>query len=82
MARDLERLKEVLWTQFEKAVEKQPRYEDRQDAGSSTPTNFGIAGRQSIASLAQALVDVERELREREEQKSGFTLVKGPEKQP
>ncbi|MEZ0223686.1 MAG: hypothetical protein ACAH83_03970 [Alphaproteobacteria bacterium] len=63
MARDLERLKEVLWNQFEKAVERQPDYEDRGDSGSSTPSNFAVAGRQSIGTIAQAIVDVEREMR-------------------
>lgn len=67
MARDLNRLKEELWTHFEAAVEKQARYEDSRSSGSSTPSNFGIAGRNSIANLANAIVNVERELREREE---------------
>ena len=75
MARDLERLKEVLWEQFEKAVERQPRYEDCSSAGNSTPSNFAIAGRTSIGTLAQAIVDVEREMREKEQKNSGFTLV-------
>ena len=75
MARDLDRLKEVLWEQFEKAVERQPKYEDSSCSGSSTPTNFAVAGRQSIGVLAQAIVDVEREMREKEEQAHGFRLV-------
>jgi hypothetical protein len=74
MARDLDRLKEVLWAQFEKAVERQQRYEDSSNSGSSTPSNFAIAGRQSIGTLAQAIVDVEREMRERDEQ-GGFKLL-------
>lgn len=67
MARDLNRLKEELWTQFETAVKKQKDYEDRTYSSSSTPSNFGIDGRNSIANLAGAIVNVERELREREE---------------
>lgn len=74
MARDLERLKEVLWDQFEKAVERQPRYEDSSNSGSSTPSNFAIAGRQSIGTLGQAIIDVEREMREREDQTSSLRL--------
>lgn len=75
MARDLYRLKEVLWDQFEKAVERQPKYEDCSSSGTSTPSNFAVAGRQSIGVLAQAIVDVEREMREKEEQANGFRLV-------
>lgn len=67
MARDLNRLKEELWNQFETAVTKQSNYEDSRSSGSSTPSNFGIAGRNSIANLANAIVNVEREMREREE---------------
>ncbi len=74
MARDLDRLKDVLWEQFEKAVDRQPKYEDYSSAGSSTPSNFAIAGRQSIGTLAQAIVDVEREMRERDEQ-GGLRLI-------
>lgn len=75
MARDLERLKEVLWDQFEKAVERQPQYEDRNSTSSSTPSSFAVAGRQSIGTLAQAIVDVEREMRKKEEQANGFRLI-------
>lgn len=67
MARDLNRLKEELWIHFETAVAKQATYEDRSTSGSSTPSNFGIAGRNSIANLANAIVNVERELRARAE---------------
>ena len=74
MERDLDKLREVLWEQFEKAVERQPKYEDYSTAGSSTPSNFAIAGRQSLGTLAQAIVDVEREMREREEQVNGLRL--------
>jgi hypothetical protein len=75
MARDLDRPKEVLWDQFEKAVARQPDYEDYPRAGSSTPSNFAVAGRQSIGTLAQAIVDVEREMRERDEQGNGLKLI-------
>lgn len=63
MARDLERLKEVLWEQFERAVDRQRNYEDSSNSGTSTPSNFAIAGRTSIGTIAQAIVDVEREMR-------------------
>jgi hypothetical protein len=81
MARDLNRLKDVLWDQFEKAVARQPDYEDRYNADSGTPTNFATAGRQAIGTLAQAIVDVEREQRkqsEREEAKNGIRLPGKP----
>ena len=74
MARDLDRLKEVLWEQFEKAVERQTRYEDSSSSGSSTPSNFAIAGRQSIGTLARAIVEVEREMRETEERANGLRM--------
>lgn len=67
MSRDLTRLKEELWKHFETAVARQSDYEDSRNSGSSTPSNFGIAGRNSIANIANAIVNVEREMREREE---------------
>lgn len=66
MPRDLETLKDVLWTQFEKAVERQAKYEDPSSTGSYTPYNIAVSGRNSLADLANAIVNVEREARERD----------------
>jgi len=76
MARNLARLKDVLWGQFEAAVEQQDSYEDSSSSGEYTPSNFAIHGRQSIAALAQAIVAVEAE--EREAGKPEIKLQKGP----
>ncbi len=65
MPRDLDTLRDVLWTQFEKAVERQGKYEDPSSTASYTPTNMAIMGRNSIANLADAIVNLEREKRER-----------------
>ena len=74
MPRDFDTLRDVLWTKFEKAVERQSQYEDRSNAGSSTPTNFAIDGRNAIANLASALVNLEREARERNSENNPIRL--------
>jgi len=66
MARDFDALKDALWTQFEKAVEKQDKYEDPSISREYTPTNMAIMGRNSIANLANAIINLEREERERD----------------
>ncbi|MBI1216696.1 MAG: hypothetical protein GC185_12870 [Alphaproteobacteria bacterium] len=78
MKRDLETLRDVLWEQFEKAVERQPKYEDSSSSGEYTPSNFAVAGRQAIGQLGKAIVDVEREIRERDEQANGMKLPGKP----
>lgn len=62
MARDLERVKEVLWEQFEQAVKRQPEYGDYASLSAANPTNLSILGRQSIGVLGQALATVEHEI--------------------
>jgi hypothetical protein len=64
MPRDLEQLRQALWEEFEKAVERQPRYEDFAGPAAAAPMNFAIAGRQAMGQLAQAIVAVESALRD------------------
>lgn len=79
MARDLETLKAVLWSQFEVAVQKQESYEDRSSTSSHTPTNIAIAGRTSIGALAQAIISVESEQRiQAESVAAAPSLIKKP----
>jgi hypothetical protein len=74
MEPDYERLRKVLWEQFDKAVERQPKYEDYSNAGQSTPSNFSIAGRTSIAELARAIIEVEREIRDKDGRNMTFKI--------
>lgn len=64
--RTLEELKDTLWKQFDKAVERQGSYYDQDYASNHYPTNHAIQNRIAMGSLADAFVNVERELRVRE----------------
>ncbi|MCC7038350.1 MAG: hypothetical protein IT560_13750 [Alphaproteobacteria bacterium] len=81
MARDLDQLKETLWTHFEAAIKRHPEYEDRSSSGSSTPFNPTIENRNAIANIANALVNIEAEQRAQraekiadEERKNGMKM--------
>jgi hypothetical protein len=63
MERNLETLKDVLWTQFERAASYELNHYDSD-----------IQERQAIALLANAIVNVEREIRENKAE--GRTLNK------
>lgn len=78
---DLVKLKKVLQEQFDEAVKRHPSYEDSNYSSSSTPFNPRIESRKSIAELANALINVQREERaqrreqqEQEERKNGIKL--------
>jgi hypothetical protein len=64
--RTLEELKETLWKQFDKAVARQDSYYDNDYASSSYPTNHAVQNRAAMGALADAIVNVERELRIRD----------------
>lgn len=71
MARDLKTLKEVLWTQFETAVNRQREYADPYKTNTyGDGYNIAVAGRTAIGTLAQAIVAVEAEQRACEEAQS------------
>lgn len=81
MARDLEQLKQILWEQFEKAVERQKKYYDSDTASNYYPSNNAITNRNAIANLANGIANIEREQREaarekheENERKNGITL--------
>jgi len=81
MARDLDKLKEKLWEQFEKAVEKQKTYSDYDTSSSSYPHNHAIDNRNAIVNIANAIIGAEREQREQarekreeNERKNGISL--------
>jgi len=64
--RTLEELKDTLWQQFDKAVERQPSYYDNDYASSSYPTNHAVQNRIAMGQIADAIVNIEREMRIRE----------------
>lgn len=81
MARDLDTLKETLWTHFEAAIKRHPQYEDSTNSGQSTPFNPTIENRNAIANLASAIVSIENEQRAQraekladDERKNGMKL--------
>ena len=81
MARNLDQLKETLWTHFEAAVKRHPQYEDSSGTSASTPFNPTIENRNAIANLANALVNLEAEQRAQraekladDERKNGMKL--------
>lgn len=78
MSRDLEQLKKVLWEQFEEAVKKHSEYPDSTWVNSSHPFNPKIENRSAIANIAQALVAIEREQREAQEQSLGRPMPGKP----
>ncbi len=78
MTRDLEQLKNVLWEQFDEAVKKHPEYDDSTYSGSSYPFNPTIENRSAIANIAQAIVAIEREQREAQEQTLGRPMPGKP----
>jgi len=67
MKRDLETLRNMLWTTFEEAVGRHPEYEDRDVTASHSPTSLKILNRQAIGVLGQALVQVETEIARQKE---------------
>lgn len=75
MARDLETLRVKLWELFEEAADKHKNYADgTYDQYTSTK----MANRQGMASLANALVNTEREIRARDEAQKGLKLPGKP----
>jgi len=75
MARDLETLRTKLWELFEEAAEKHKSYAD---GTYDQYTNTKLANRQGMATLADALVNTEREIRERDEAQNGLKLSGKP----
>lgn len=69
MARSLDELKTELWSKFDEAVKRHGSYEDSNSSGSSTPFNPRIENRNAIASIANAIVNIEREQREQRREK-------------
>lgn len=73
---DLDQLVKTLHAQFKEAVARQPRYEDENYAGTSTPSNFAIANRQAMGQLAAALIEGVKEQRLRASEGGVFKLDK------
>lgn len=72
MSDDIERLKQRLWKQFNRACE----LAENQEGGSNESRAMN---RQAAGTVGLAIIAAEREQRERDEQKKTFTLV-GKEK--
>ena len=72
MADDLERLKQRLWKQFNRACDVAETF----DKGTNETRAMN---RKAAGALGLAIVAAEREMREREDEKKTFTLV-GKEK--
>jgi hypothetical protein len=64
--RTLEELKDTLWKAFDRAAERHEYYSDYDYASQSYPTNHSIQNRIAMGTLADAIVNVEREMRIRE----------------
>lgn len=62
MARDLQTLRDKLWTAFESATNNHGHYENNASSGSSTPFNPTIENRKAIAELAQAILATEAQI--------------------
>ena len=69
MADDLERLKQRLWKQFNRACD----LAENQDGGSNESRALN---RKAAGTLGLAIVAAERETRERDEQKKTLTIIK------
>lgn len=74
MSVDLDDVVSKLHAQFEAAIKRQPRYEDSDYSGSSTPTSFAIDNRQAIGRLGAALIEGLKEQRARAEAGGVFKL--------
>lgn len=73
--RDLETLKDVLWTAFEEACAKHPHTSDYKSDG----LNEKMESRNTLARIAQAIVAVESEQRiQAESAAAGPSLLKKP----
>jgi hypothetical protein len=63
MNRDLNGLLDTLWTQFERAVERQGKYYDSEYPSSSIPGSYAVENRRAIAELAQTILETRRDIR-------------------
>jgi hypothetical protein len=70
MADDLEKLKARLWKNFETAA----KAAENTEVGTRESRAMN---RQAVGTIGQAIVALERELRERDEQTKPFKLIKG-----
>lgn len=61
---NLEDMKKALYKVFNEAMERHGDYEDGDEAYESTPSNFTIANRTALGTLATAIAEVEKEIRE------------------
>ncbi len=69
MADDLERLKQRLWKQFNRACD----LAENQDGGSNESRAMN---RKAAGTLGLAIVAAERETRERQDEKKTFNIIK------